>query len=90
MEFDEGDAHETDGHRKEVIATRSEEAERQGEALNPFFCPFSCPTKEGFYGFNEAGLGDVLHQRTECSDERVSRSFRVHLICFAECLLHEV
>ena len=28
------------------------------------FCPFSCPTKGGFYGF------DVLHERTECSDER--------------------
>ena len=44
------------------------------------FCPSSCPTKGGFYGFNEAGLGDVLHVRTKCSDERVSRSFRVHLI----------
>ena len=43
MEFDEGDAHEyvvadaheIDGHRKEVTATRSED---QGEALKPWHC----------------------------------------------------
>ena len=28
------------------------------------------PTKGGFYVFNEAGLGDALHGKTECSNER--------------------
>ena len=51
------------------------------------FCPFSCPAKGGFYGYNEAGPGDVLHGRTGCSDERFLahsefiRSFSLDVCC---------
>ena len=62
-----------DGRRKEVTATRSQGAAFELMTLLQtavLCCPFFCPTKGGFYGSNEAGPGDVLHEGTGCSNER--------------------